>query len=170
MDLVKQSPNSKQSLWVVNKLFKLFKSTLPEAVLCSFQFLRELIEIGNDKIPDLIEENLLMQLVEIIEYRSYIQNMDRGNTYFLSQFFRYVPDEKVNHLLRIGSTFFKMVHEALYVWGTFFFPNSGFNKMLNKLVNINKIKFPQYPTDFKFYSQARINLFLALKEKNQKIK
>ena len=40
LDLVKQNPNSKQTRWVLNKTFKLFKSSIAEAVLCSFQFFR----------------------------------------------------------------------------------------------------------------------------------
>lgn len=51
-----------------------------------------------------------MPIVEIIEYRAYIPNMDRGNTYFLGALNRYATDEKINHLIKIGSTFFKMIH------------------------------------------------------------
>jgi len=109
---------------------------------------------------------MLMPLVEVIEYRAYLQHMDRGNTYFINQVYRYCQDDKTNHLIKIGSTFFRMVHEVLYIWGTFYFPESNFNKMLNKLMKSSNIKFPQYPQEFKFYSESRVEFFRAVFKKN----
>ena len=51
-----------------------------------------------------------MEMVEIVEYRSYIPQMERGNSYFLSTVNRYGQEDKTNHLVKIGSTFFRMVH------------------------------------------------------------
>ena len=134
IELIKQSPGSKQTTSVISKCFKLFRSNIPDAVLCSFQFFRELIQIGYWKITDALQELLLMPIVEIIEYRAYLKKMDRGNSYFLGQIYRYGQDDNINHLVKIGSTFFRMVHQVMYVWGTFYFPQSNFNKMLTRLI------------------------------------
>ena len=86
-----------------------------------------------------------MPMVEIVEYRAYVPQMERGNTYFLNQIHRYGQDDKTNHLVKIGSTFFRMVHEVLYVWGTHYFPDSNFSKILNRLMIAKNIKFPEFP-------------------------
>jgi hypothetical protein len=102
----------------MTKTFKLFRSSIPEAVLCAFQFLREVMEVGHYFIEQKLEEMLLMPMVEVIEYRSYIKDMERGNSYFMSQISRYGQDDKGNQLVKIASTFFRMVHEALFIWAT----------------------------------------------------
>jgi len=43
LELIKQSPGSSKCTSIINKCYKLFKSNIPDAVLCSFQFFRELI-------------------------------------------------------------------------------------------------------------------------------
>lgn len=105
-------------------------------------------------------------------YRIHVRSIERGNTYFLADnnsLSRYTQDDKVNHVVKLSSTFFKMVHECVYVWGKVYFNHnqSKFREVYDRLKD--KISFPKYPEEFKFYTQARVDLFKVTKEKNLKI-
>jgi hypothetical protein len=90
-----------------------------------------------------LEKLLLVSLSGVVEYRQHIKSIERGNNFFVVESARYNLDDKVNHLIKLSSTYFKMVHECLYVWGTFYFPGSNFQLILKKLQK--NIKFPKYP-------------------------
>jgi hypothetical protein len=68
-------------------------------------------------------------------------------------------DEEVMNLLKLSSTFFRMVHECVYVWGALYFPNSPFDRLRNKLAK--RFAFPKFPQDFKFFNQRKTDQFLT---------
>lgn len=61
------------------------------------------------------------------------------------------------NLLKLSSTFFRMVHECLYVWGALYFPGSAFDRLRLKMEK--KVAFPEFPKEFKFYSETKVNNF-----------
>lgn len=51
-----------------------------------------------------------------------------------------MEDEPFTNLMKLSSTFFRMVHECLYVWGAIYFPASLFDKLRLKMER--KTSFP----------------------------
>lgn len=74
-----------------------------------------------------------------------------------------MEDEEFMTLVRLSSTFFRMVQECLYVWGALYFPGSVFDRLRLKMGA--KIDLAEFPKDFKFFSESKINNF-KLKCKN----
>lgn len=81
----------------------------------------------------------------------------RGSTYFIRQIDKNLEDDDMMNLMKLSSTFFRMVHECLYVWGAQYFPGSSFDRLRIKMEK--KVTFPEYPKDFKFFSETKINNF-----------
>ena len=50
-----------------------------------------------------------------------------------------------------------MVHECLYVWGALYFPGSAFDRLRIKMEK--KVAFPEFPKEFKFYNETKVNNF-----------
>ena len=97
--------------------------------------------------------------MEIVEYRSSIDNIQRGSTFFLKEMDKNIGDEDLINLMKLSSTFFRMAHECLFVWGAIYFPGSLFDKTRIKMQR--KITFPEFPRDFKFFSENKVNTFKA---------
>jgi hypothetical protein len=92
-----------------------------------------------------------------VEYRSNIRSIQRGSTYFMKEVSKALDDDDLMNLIKYSSTFFRMVHECLYVWGAIYFPNSSFGRLRLKMEK--KVSFPEYPKDFKFFSETKVNNF-----------
>ena len=81
----------------------------------------------------------------------------RGSSYFLKEIDKSMPDEDISALIKLSTTFFRMCFECAYVWGTYYFPGSSFEKIKNKVMKMSK--WPKFPNDFKFYTQKKIDTF-----------
>ena len=81
-----------------------------------------------------------MHFAEIIEYRSNVKSIQRGSNYFIREFDKNIGDDEMMNLIKLSSTFFRMVHECLWVWGTLYFPGSAFDKLRIKMEK--KVSFP----------------------------
>lgn len=68
-------------------------------------------------------------------------------------------DEDLINIMKLSSTFFRMAHECLFVWGAIYFPGSLFDKTRLKMQR--KITFPEFPRDFKFFSENKVITFKA---------
>jgi hypothetical protein len=68
------------------------------------------------------------------------------------------------NLIKLSSTFFRMIHECIYVWGTFYFPNSLFENLKLKLEK--RFEFPEEVSMCRFFNDKKIEFF---KEKCLKV-
>ena len=98
-----------------------------------------------------IEECLLDNLLNVIEYRSNIKSILRGGLYFVPEIDKNLSDDEISSLAKFSNTYFRMSHEILYVWGSIYFPDSNFAKIYQKYCK--RCTFPSYPTDFKFFNK-----------------
>jgi len=72
-------------------------------------------------------------MAQVIEYRPAIRNIQRGSSYFISNLNKNTTDDEVINLIKLSSTFFRMVHECIYVWGAIYFPGSQFDRVRKKM-------------------------------------
>ena len=63
----------------------------------------------------------------------------------------------MTNLIKLSTTFFRMIHECLYVWGAVYFPGSVFDRMRIRLQR--KFDFPPFPSDFKFFNDKKMENF-----------
>lgn len=115
------------------------------------------METNNWAVVESVQKSLLPKVAEIMEYRSHIKSLQRGSSYFIKEFDKEAIDEDIVGLIKMSTTFFRMIHECIYVWGAIYFPGSSFDKMRLKLEK--NYEFPKYPEDFKFFNQQKINNF-----------
>jgi hypothetical protein len=62
-----------------------------------------------------------------------VKGLSRGSTYFIKEIDKNIEDEEFMTLVRLSSTFFRMVQECLYVWGALYFPSSTFDRLRLKM-------------------------------------
>lgn len=84
-------------------------------------------------VVDAVQKSLLPKVAEVVEYRAHIKSIQRGSSYFIRQFDKEATDEDIVNLIKISTTFFRMIHECIYVWGAIYFPGSAYDKMRIKL-------------------------------------
>jgi hypothetical protein len=77
-------------------------------------------------VEENIEKSLLNQFAEIIEYRFNVASIQRGSSYFIRENDKNIEDDE---LMKLSSTFFRMVHDGVYVWGAIYFPKSLFDRL-----------------------------------------
>jgi hypothetical protein len=150
LELVRNYPDHTRIKSAIRKVIGLFSCEVPAGRVCALQFLKEAVETGCFYVVEYIEKSLMSQFAEILEYRSNVASLQRGSSYFIREYDKNIEDDELKNLMRLSSTFFRMVHECVYVWGAIYFPKSLFDKLRQKYER--KINFPEFPSDFKFFS------------------
>lgn len=159
LDIVRKHPDHPRIKVVVRKVIGLFLCETPSAKVCALQFLKEAMEGNSWSVVEGVEKSVLASFAEIVEYRGSIPSLQRGSTYFLRSVPKNATDDEVMNLLKLSSTFFRMVHECVYVWGALYFPNSPFDRLRAKLAK--RFVFPKFPQEFKFFNERKTDQFKA---------
>ena len=60
-------------------------------------------------------------------------------------------------MIKLSSTFFRMIHECVYIWGAHYFPGSSFDKLRIKLQK--RFEFNEKIEQSRFFNEKKIEQF-----------